>query len=532
MMDYGWFSLLPSAVAVVMAIVSRRVILSLAAAIAVGAGLLAWPQASAAGPDATVQQFFGISFDHLWASADNWQHQQVLIFSLLLGAMVGVIEAGGSMRALIALLTRRIHGRRGAQSAVVGLGFAVFFDDYANSLLLGGTMRSLCDSLRISRAKLAYLVDSTAAPVAGLALISTWVATEISLLGDGLALAGAADQMTPFSLFLASIPYRFYAFLALILALTVAVSGRDFGPMLAAERQTLREPIAVEVQGSEDDGPAVGGLWWAAVLPVAICVLAVIAVLIGTGAGWSLRALAADTGDLKGWGQLIGNGNSYLALMVGGAIGLALAIALRLWFGGSSLRLLAIGALRGAWQITPAMVVLWLAWSLSAMTTADYLNTGGFLASRLQSGMPVWLLPTAVFLVAGGVAFSTGTSWGTMAILTPLSVQLAVQMGDGRADGAIVLATAGSVLAGAIFGDHCSPISDTTVLSSRASGCDHVLHVRTQLPYALLGGLLAVLCGTLPAALGLSPWLCIALGAAATVAAVRIIGRDATASPM
>lgn len=174
----------------------------------------------------------------------------------------------------------------------------------------------------------------------------------------------------------------------------------------------------------------------------------------------------------------------------------------------------------------PAMFVLWLAWALSDMTKPTALDTGGYLASILSSRLDPRLLPTAVFVLAGAIAFSTGTSWGTMAILTPISISLALQLDPlGGPGGDICLATTGSVLAGAIFGDHCSPISDTTVLSSRASGCDHVQHVRTQMPYALVVAVVSALLGTLPAAVGWSPWLCLALSTAVLVLVVRCFGR-------
>ena len=184
------------------------------------------------------------------------------------------------------------------------------------------------------------------------------------------------------------------------------------------------------------------------------------------------------------------------------------------------------GAFGGARQMGPALLILWFAWALSAMTEKNALDTGGYLSSILSDRLDVHLLPTVVFLIAGAMAFSTGTSWGTMAILTPLSIGLALQLdAAGGPNGAIPLATCGSVLAGAIFGDHCSPISDTTVLSSRASGCDHVAHVRTQMPYAMVVGVVCILGGTIPAAFGVSPWISLVLGTVVLIAVVRGFGK-------
>jgi len=404
-------------------------------------------------------------------------------------------------------------------------------------LLLGGTMRSSCDTFRISRAKLAYLVDSTAAPVAGLALISTWVVTEMTLIGEGLALAEPPVEATAFQVFLSSLPYRFYPILAIALVAIVAITGRDFGPMRTAE-QAAWDGEGSDGEGSDGEGtdgegtdgeatagsPSLGRSWLAACLPIFACLGSVIAVLIVTGRGALGGAAATDSG-IAYWGEVIGNSDSYLAMIVGGAVGSLVALATGGWAQqGSRLPALLAGAVRGAGQILPAMVVLWLAWALSEMTGDTYLDTGGYLAGWLQEGFPGWCLPTVVFLVAAGVAFSTGTSWGTMGILTPLSISLALQLdASGGLEGAIVLATSGAVLAGAIFGDHCSPISDTTVLSSRASGCDHVAHVRTQMPYALLAGGVSIGVGTIPSALGLSPWISLVVGIGVLLLAVRVI---------
>jgi Na+/H+ antiporter NhaC len=599
-MEFGWLSLLPPLIAIILAIVTRRVLLSLGISILAGGGLLAWKQSPS-------RNWFAATFDsvwndHLYPALIDGAHLQVFLFSLTLGAMVGVIEASGGMESLVRRLTRRVQSRRGGQMLVWLLGLAIFFDDYANTLLLGSTMRTAADRLKFSRAKLAYLVDSTAAPVAGLALVSTWVATEIDLIGEGLRGANVATDVTAFGVFLASVPYRFYAGLALVMVAVIAWSGRDFGPMLtmesAAQSPENRSPenrggptnddptnddptnddanaSGKRLRSSDDDRRRGGGwllrmlrppqastapiptniesiedpswLWTAAVVPVVVCVTVVCALLAQTG--------MAATGDsnltgLRYLGQVIGSADSYIALVWGSVTGLASALLIGAL--GSSrrqpaqpLEKLFLGMLRGAWHIFPAMVILWLAWTLSSMTDGQstddagnvfgpYLDTGGFLAGELrESNMPTWLLPTAVFVTAGFVAMATGTSWGTMAILTPLSVQLAVlagadSVGESAAaldGGPLLLPVVGAVLAGAIFGDHCSPISDTTVLSSRASGCDHILHVRTQLPYAFSVGLITILCGTIPSGFGFSAWGSLAIGCVAIVVVVRIFGR-------
>jgi len=473
-----------------------------------------------------------IFFTTIYESVFSTSHIQALIFSLLLGAMVGTLESGGGMRVLIQRVSSKIKSRRGAQTLIATSGLAVFFDDYANTLLLGGTMRSTADRYRLSRQKLAYLVDSTAAPVAGLAVVSTWAAIEISYMADGLAVAGINDNQAAFEMFIQSIPYRFYPWLALVMVYCIAVSQRDFGPMLKAEQAALTSDSDGEAEGEENTSEPYPHLWWAAVVPVVLCVVSVMLVLVYTGlkaqppVEESMVEGQAASGWLRQAGQIIGSGDSYVALMVGGAVGLLTAVLMHMSLGGCRLVECLKGAFGGARQMGPALLILWFAWGLSAMTDKNALDTGGYLSSVLSDRLDVQLLPTVVFIIAAAMAFSTGTSWGTMAMLTPLSIGLALQLDPaGGPEGAITLATCGSVLAGAIFGDHCSPISDTTVLSSRASGCDHVAHVRTQMPYAIVVGLVCILCGTLPAAFGVSPWISLGLGSVSLVLVVRCFGK-------
>jgi len=537
--NYGLLSLLPPLLAIALAIVSRRVVVPLAVAVLCGAMILA--DRSDGWVSWSLQSFEGF-VSAVWGSISDYDHRRALVFSLLLGAMVGVLESGGGMKALVARLARNIRSRRGGQVLITSLGLGIFFDDYANTLLVGGTMRTTADRFGISRAKLAYLVDSTAAPVAGLSPISTWVVSEISYVAAGLSLAAVAD-VSAFALFMASMPFRFYAIFALVMVFTIALSDRDFGPMhrlginagrTDTERRDdkpakwLGAPIFGTTELADDDRPLPERLGWAAVIPVLACVAVVITSLYQSGRG----ALDEQTtGLLRTAGAVISNGDSYQALIHGGAAGLFLAMVLHRLIGGVSHRRIAWGATRGALQMLPAMVILWFAWALSAQTGEGQLDTGGYLASRLSERVSPLFLPTAVFIVAGAVAFSTGTSWGTIAILTPLSIELSLRIGAATpfelADpfGPICVATVGSVLAGAIFGDHCSPLSDTTILSSRASGCDHVVHVRTQMPYALSVGCVTIGFGTLPAAWGVSPSVCLALGSIAIVALVMIVGK-------
>ena len=533
MEHYGSISLLPPIVAIALALATRRVLLPLMAGVLCGAMILAgrsqgnwwW---------STGRLFT----EFIWESVSNTDHLMVLAFTLLLGAMVGVIEATGLLRAVILRWAGKVSGSRGGQTLIASLGLAVFFDDYANTLLVGGTMKSTADELGISRAKLAYLVDSTAAPVAGLAVVSTWVATELSYLESGIAASGYGDSINAFEFFIQSIPYRFYPCLAIALVFIIARSGRDFGPMHRHESQAA---------SSSRDKPRGSSEWYRGssalpFMPVFVCLIVIMVVLLGTG----LKSIGVEqlkfadqpafSSLLFDAGNLLGSGDSYLALVLGGAAGLLAALVLGNWSSPRGQLRLRRGVISGGIQMMPAMLVLWLAWALSS--TTEQLDTGGYLSSVLTDRLDVRLLPTCVFLLGGVIAFSTGTSWGTMAILTPIAVSLVLDMlgptaSAGMAGSAgivesaspIALATFGSVLAGAIFGDHCSPISDTTVLSSRACGCDHVVHVTTQMPYAMLAAVVCVLTGTLPVAFGVPVWLCLMAGFGMLYVLVRFLGR-------
>lgn len=542
-MTDGIESLLPPAVAIILALITRRVLLPLAIGIFVGTWLLASNEDG--GAAYTLAQSSKHFFLTIYQSVRDWDHLHVLAFTLLLGGMVGVLESAGSMARMISGWTRRVSTRRGGQTLIGFTGLLIFFDDYANTLLVGGTMRTTAERYGISRAKLAYLVDSTAAPVAGLTLVSTWVATELSYLQTGLTDAGIEATNMTFSVFLHSLPYRFYPLLALWFVFVIARSGKDFGPMWEEENAASRKPIHPSRWTSSTS--------WrdtvAAVMPIVICLIVISGVLIWTGLQTPVE------GDMSTWqtfGHVIGNGNSYLALVAGGAAGLVVAGALAMLLSKVSWELVAMGTMEGMFQMLPAMAVLWLAWGLSSLTGADQLNTGGYLASILDTRLPVEWLPTCVFLLAAFIAFSTGTSWGTMAILTPLSVALSINLQQAAlaasdtavlvglqstataslAMSPICLATFSSVLAGAIFGDHCSPLSDTTVLSSRACDCDHVLHVRTQMPYALVVGVTCILFGTLPASWGISPWISLLVSATVLWLIVRVLGKPPqTAAP-
>jgi len=534
----GWLSLLPPLIAIVLALVFKEVVISLFIGIWAGALIVAGVNPIAA-TMRTVDQFV------VPAIADP-AHASIIVFSALLLAMVGVMGRSGGTGGIVQALRPLATSPRRAQLAAYLGGLAIFFDDYANTLIIGPTMRPITDAMRVSREKLAYIVDSTAAPVASIVFVSTWVGYEIGLIGDGLKAAAAmpdvppdvaADLMSasPFNVFLHSIPYRFYPILALVMVGLIIWTQRDFGPMWKAENRASRgeglykegASLLVDTDAREmlakEDAPE---RWYNAAIPVLTVVFIVILGLYTDG-----RAKLGHPGSLS---DIFGEADPYSALLWGSLGGLLVAIALAV--GQRILKATeAIEAAIGGMKATLlAFIILVLAWSLGAVTEA--LGTAHYLAGLLSGNLPPHLLPVLVFVISAAISFATGTSWATMAILLPLVIPLAVALGgaigfEAGAHYTIVLGTISSVLAGSIWGDHCSPISDTTVLSSMASACDHVDHVRTQLPYALTVGVIGIMAGDIPTAYGMNPLFSYAIGGVILFLILRFIGRNDLESP-
>ena len=528
----AWFSILPPLLAIALALIFKEVITALLAGI--------WLGALAVAGYNPLQATWRVVDEYIVPTLGDTDggHTQIVVFSLLLGGMVGLISRNGGTMGVVRAVAPLARNRRRGKVATMLAGLAIFFDDYANTLVVGNTMRPITDRLRISREKLAYLVDSTAAPVAALALITTWIGYEVSLIGDGLgAAAGQATGadaaflagLSPYTVFLQTIPYLFYPILAIAFVLLTSAMNRDFGSMARAEaraaagRGLLREGAMPATDTGDDFVKAKDGAphrWWNAAVPVLTVVLVVLGGLYTSG-----RAAAGPGAALK---DVFGAADPFATLLWGSLAGCLVAAALSL-----GQRLLTVHECIEAWvggvkAMMIAMVILTLAWSLGSVTsdvgTADYL-------SRLLSGnLPLALLPAVVFVTSGAMAFATGTSWTTMAILIPLVIPLTVSLagGTGFVDGSeygILLAATSSVLAGAIWGDHCSPISDTTVLSSMASACDHVDHVRTQLPYAVLVGVTGLVLGSLGTSLlGIPAWVALLAGVVVLAVFLRVFG--------
>ncbi|MGD8413169.1 MAG: Na+/H+ antiporter NhaC family protein [Candidatus Latescibacterota bacterium] len=521
----GLITLLPPLIAILMALVFRQVYIALFAGVWIGGFIV---------QDYNVIRGFFYVIDHYvidsLSGEDGWDHSSIAVFTLLLGGLVGIVSRSGGAKGIVNALAKYATTPIRGQLATWFMGIVIFFDDYTNTLIVGNTMRPITDKLKISREKLSYLVDSTAAPVACVAVITSWIGFEISLLKDAFESVGMLDT-NPFTTFVSAIPYSYYPILTLVFGFFVARMGRDFGPMLTAERRardkglTLREgavPISnidTEIKSAEN----VPERWFNAAVPVLVVVVGTVVGLYVTG-----RESLIASGESAQWFDAIREGNSFVSLLWSSFAGCVVAMTMVV-----AQRILSVTDAINAWvtgikAMTPAIMILILAWSIGAV--CNDLHTADYLVGRLTGVIAPELLPGLVFLVAAAVSFSTGTSWGTMTILTPLTVPLVIQITQfndmpAATEHGILLSSIAAILSGAVFGDHSSPISDTTIMSSMASTADHVDHVRTQLPYALTVAGVCVLLGYVPAALGLPVPAVLLLGAAATFSIVRFLGK-------
>jgi len=516
----GWVSLLPAFTAIAVALLIRSVVPALLLGIWLGATALHSfsPRGAAIG----LLDSFQVFVANAVADVD---HAAIILFTMMIGGMVGIITRNGGMMSIVKMVVSRAKSAADAQVATWLMGLMIFFDDYANTLVVGNTARPITDQLKISREKLAYIVDSTAAPVVSIALITTWIGYEVSLIDEALQGITELADVPAYAVFLQSIPYSFYPILAVVFVLMVAVTGRDMGPMYAAElRARQGKGVTAEEESTDAAGadtlepkPDVPPRALNAFVPIIVLVVGLLGGLYATGEGDTIRDIIGDADPYKAmmWASFIG-ALTAAGMSIGQRI-LTTHETVDAWYGGARATLF-------------GMIVLVLAWSMSDVTTA--LNAKGYLITILGDSMPAAWVPAAVFVLAGVTAFATGTSWGTMGILVPLVVPLAwavmsvngmTEVGDMH----ILYSSVSCVLAGAVWGDHCSPISDTTVLSSIASGCNHIEHVRTQLPYALLVGLVAIVIGTVPGGYGVPPWVSLLVGGVILYVVLRLRGRQA-----
>ncbi len=478
----GWTSLLPPIAAIVLAVWTRHVVLSLFVGLLLGVTMLAgWNP---------LIGLYSLLVDYAWVQVTEPWNVSVIVLMLFIGGFVELIVRSGGAAAFASALCRLVTNRRRAQGAVWGSGIVVFFSDSANPLILGPLFAPLFDRLRLSREKLAYLIDSTASAVCILIPITSWAAYVLSLVAREVA--DMPDAQTPMAAYLASIPFQFYAIACVVLVPMIGMLGIEYGPMRKAELRALESAPDREAEDPAmtiQDGAAVSGT--VALLTVAVVILGTLLVTGGFPDEGLLAALAA--------------GKSVFAVTVGFGAGAAVLAGMLLQSRSMRVPEITRNWGRGAFNMREVLVILTLAWSLGAC--CDALGTGEYVAGVVERGIAPFLVPALVFLGSAVISFATGSAWGCYAIMMPIALPLAAQTGLPMP---VILA---AVLSGGIFGDHSSPISDTTILSSMGSGCEHVAHVRTQAPYALTAATAATV-GFLLAGLWPQLWT---LGAALSV---------------
>lgn len=504
----GWLSLVPPLLAIFLALLLRQVIVSLAAGIYAGALFI-----YGFDPFAALLRLIDVFIMNALIDKD---HMYIILFTLLIGGVVGIISRNGGTAGLAFQITKFAKTARSGMLSSWLMGLAIFFDDYANTLIIGNMMRPITDKLRISREKLAYIVDSTAAPVASIFLISTWIGYEVGLIDDGLKAIGSTENA--YDIFISSIPYSFYPITAIIFVFLVSFFKRDFGPMYKAEKRA-RETGAVsgsdqEVEELKDSSHHIytgeKSRWINGAVPILTILFGTMIGLYFTGVD-SLRGNGIEEYGIQ---DIISSSDSYSALLWSSFIATLVAVVMSI-----SQRIISLHDTLAAWTkgiqaMMIAVIILVFAWGIGAVT--NDMKTADYLISIFSDSMNPRFLPVLVFIICALTGFSTGTSFGTIAIVMPIVIPLSHKLTliaefSSPDYWIIMYGVISSVLAGSVFGDHCSPISDTTILSSLASKCNHIDHVRTQLPYAIVVGIVCIILGYIPAAFGINPFILIAV---------------------
>ena len=519
----GLLSIIPPLLAILLALIFRQVILSLIFGIYIGAVFI-YDYNPLTG-------FLRLIDKYAIEALSDVSHLQIIVFTLLFGGVIGLISKSGGTRGIANVITKFAKNRRSTMISAWLSGLIIFFDDYANTLIVGNLMRPVTDKMKISREKLSFIVDATAAPVASIFVISSWIGYEVGLIQDGLNMIGSTENA--YATFLATIPFRFYPIMMLVFVFFIAYFKRDFGPMLKAERRTIESgKVTADANNTVNDlsesselfGNEDKAKWYNGLIPILIIIFGTIVGLYFTGLN-SVKEMGLTDYGIR---EIISNSNSYLSLLWSSFAACIVAAIMIL-----SQKIMNLHDTIDAWflgirSMLLAIIILTLAWSIGAIT--QEMKTADYIISIISDSISPHFLPVLVFLVCAITSFATGTSWGTMAIMMPIVIPLSYSVstlyGLSALESTIILhGVISSVLAGCVFGDHCSPISDTTILSSMASGCNHVDHVRTQLPYALAVAFFCMLLGDIPTAFGLSPYISLVLIGIVLLGIIFILGK-------
>lgn len=499
----GWLGVLPVLVAIGLSVITKEVLLSLLIAVIVGSVIVFLEGGL---PDS---YFFGVekAFDlYILNAASDVDHMSVVLFSLLISGMVSVLKHTNGMGGIVHWVGKFAKTKRSAMFTTYFMGIVVFFDDYANTLVVGNTMRTITDKFNISREKLAYIVDSTAAPIACVALVSTWIGYEVQLIDEGIINNGLESIVgTGYSSFLKSISYSFYPLLTLVFIFLLILLKRDFGEMLKVEINHKKVNFFIEE-------PSIITPLYKGVIPILVLILVSFFGIYVTGEGETFM-------------RHIQSGNSYKGLIWGSTSAIAITVLINFK---SGLKNIIDWILKGFEDLLPAIMILILAWALNGVLKD--LGLGSFLGGLLiNSGIDFQWIPLITFLLSSIIAFSTGSSFSTMSILFPIVISISTTYILNNPSGEIIsifYCSLASVLSGAVLGDHCSPISDTTILSSMATGCEHISHVQTQLPYALTVGGISVIMIVLSSVFLVPSIVLFILSILLSYLIIRIVGKE------
>lgn len=528
---FGVLTLLPPLVAIVLAFITKETVLSLFIGVFVGEFMLCVNDLNII--STIINAFLNMGSQIIACMADPW-NAGIILQCLLIGGVIQLITKMGGAKALADAFAKRANTPRKAQLFTWLLGLCVFFDDYANSLIVGPIMRPVMDKLKVSREKLAFVVDATAAPVAGIAIISTWIGLEISLIAAGFQSVGAT-KVTGFGIFLQTIPYRFYNIFILIFIVLSAATLYEFGPMKDAEKKARARKddeklVVAEAPGFDEVKPVEGIKLsvWNAIIPIATLIIGALVAFYWSGytaiMGGQDQALITlmKTAPLgfNGIFEALSASDASVALFQAALLASIVAIVMAV-----SEKILTIEDAISEWiggmkTIVITGVILLLAWSLGGVI--GDVGTADYLVGVLSGTLPAFIVPSLIFVLGAIISFSTGTAYGTMSILMPLAIPLGWAVSSG--DMSFTIVCTSGVLTGAIFGDHCSPISDTTILSSMGTSCNHIDHVRTQIFYSVFVAAIAILLGYLPAGLGVPWYICIPVGIVAMFIGLRVLG--------
>ncbi len=498
--DLNWFGIIPAILAIFLAIFTKQVILSLLVGLVVGSVI----QSSLNNSET---YFFGIEnvFDHyLLNSIADKGHAAIILFSLLIASSVHIMTKMGAFNGLIKGLSKYAKSKRSALMITYFMGFFVFFDDYANTLVVGSTMQRITDRFKISREKLAFIVDATAAPIASIAFVSTWIGYEIQLIKEGLENSNYSGSESAYGIFLNAVTYSFYPVLILVFVFMLILSGKDFGPMrkFESEKHNFKGT-------SKELGNSIHAIW--AILPVLVLISVTIFGIYKTGDPEGGFINAIQTGDC------------YKGLIWGSASFFSIVFVISS-FAKNTISENIDWMFTGMKSIFSALAILILAWALNVVL--EDLHLGDYIGHLMTIGkVPFYSIPFITFVLSSIIAFSTGSSFSTMGILIPMVLSVCLSFYKmPEFESYIFYSSIASVLSGAVLGDHCSPISDTTVLSSLATGCDHINHVKSQFMYCLVCGGIASLLIVLTSVFNLNIWFVYTIGVVLIWLIIRVLG--------